>query len=122
MKKLIALTAIAAFAMLSIRGAVSAADHAAVGSEKCAKMCHKVEFQSWSASKHATAKERTECETCHGNGADYMKMTVMKDPAKAKEAGLIAKPDMASCTAKCHKAADIKPEMLAKVHDHKVKK
>jgi hypothetical protein len=120
MKKLIALCAIAVFSMLSIQTAVSAADHAAVGSEKC-KMCHKVQFESWSASKHATAKEKTECETCHGNGADYMKMTVMKDPAKAKEAGLIAKPAIASCTAKCHKPADIKPEMLAKVHAHKVK-
>jgi hypothetical protein len=121
MKKLTALCAIAVFATLSIRTVVSAADHAAVGSEKCAKMCHKVEFQSWSESKHATAKEKTECETCHGNGADYMKMTIMKDPAKAKEMGLTAKPAIASCTAKCHKPADIKPEMLAKVHAHKVK-
>ncbi|MBL8140323.1 MAG: hypothetical protein JNM38_04410, partial [Acidobacteria bacterium] len=54
-------------------------------------------------------------------GADYMKLAVMKDPVKAKEAGLIAKPTMASCTATCHKAAEIKPDMLAKVHAHKAK-
>ena len=121
MKKLIALGAIVVLAALFIPAAAPAADHAAIGAAKC-KMCHKVQFESWSASKHATAKEKTECETCHGNGADYSKLAVMKDPAKAKEAGLIAKPEMASCTAKCHKPADIKPEMLAKVHDHKVKK
>jgi hypothetical protein len=121
MKKLIAFSVIAVFAMFSVRAVVSAAEHAAVGSEKCAKMCHKVEFQSWAASKHATAKDKVECETCHGNGADYMKMSVMKDPAKAKGAGLIAKPAMATCTAKCHKPADIKPDMLAKVHEHKAK-
>ena len=46
----------------------------------------------------------------------------MKDPAKAKAAGLIAKPEKASCTAKCHKPAEFKDEMLAKVHDKKPKK
>jgi hypothetical protein len=121
MKKLIALGAIVVVAALSIPAAAPAADHAAIGAAKC-KMCHKVQFESWSKSKHALAKEPTECETCHGNGGDYNKLAIMKDPVKAKEAGLIAKPDMASCTAKCHKAAEIKPEMLAKVHDHKVKK
>ena len=122
MKKLIALSAIAALAVLFGTVNVSAADHAAVGAEKCAKMCHKVQLESWSASKHATAKEKTECETCHRNGGDYNKLAIMKDPAKAKEAGLIAKPDMAGCTAKCHKPAEIKDDMLVKVHAHKVKK
>lgn len=121
MKKLIALLAIVAIPVL-LTGRLFAADHAAVGTDKCAKMCHKVQLASWSTSKHATAKEKVDCESCHGNGADYIKLSVMKDPALAKAAGLIAKPDMASCTAKCHKAAEIKPEMLAKVHDHKVKK
>jgi len=119
MKKLLALATVAAFALV-LSGTASAADHAAVGVAKC-KMCHKVEFDSWSKTKHATAKPVAECETCHGNGGDYWKPTVMKDPAAAKAAGLIAKPEKASCTAKCHKAAEFKDEMLGKVHDKKKK-
>ena len=99
----------------------AAADHAAVGSAKC-KMCHKVEFDSWAKTKHATADPKTECETCHGNGAAHIKMSVMKDPAQAKAGGLIAKPEKATCTAKCHKPAEFKDEMLTKVHDKKPKK
>ncbi len=45
-----------------------------------------------------------------------------KDPVKAKEAGLVAKPEKATCTAKCHKPAEFKDDMMAKVHDKKVKK
>jgi len=114
------MAAVAAVALLVPLGAF-AGDHAAVGADKCAKMCHKVQYTSWQASKHAKATPAVECETCHGNGADYMKMSIMKDVAKAKEAGLHM-PTMENCTAKCHKAADIKPDMLAKVHDHKAKK
>jgi len=40
------------------------------------------------------------CEACHGPGADYKGMTVMKDLAKAKEAGLII-PDATTCKG-CH--------------------
>jgi hypothetical protein len=122
MKKLIALAAVAAFA-LALQALPSAAEHAAVGSAKC-KMCHKVEFDSWAKTKHATTEPKAECETCHGNGADYFKMGPAKgkDPAKAKAAGLVAKPEKASCTAKCHKPADFKDDMMAKVHDKKVKK
>ena len=120
MKKLIALAAVAALALAVQALPAAAADHAAVGSAKC-KMCHKVEFDSWSKTKHATAKPAAECETCHGNGGDYWKPTVMKDPAAAKAAGLIAKPEKAGCTAKCHKAAEFKDEMLGKVHDKKKK-
>jgi hypothetical protein len=120
MKRLFALLAV--MAVIAFVGSpLLAADHAAVGSDKCAKMCHKVEYESWAKTKHATSTPKTECETCHGNGADYMKMSVMKDPAAAKAAGLIAKPDKASCTAKCHKAAEFKDDMMAKVHDKKKK-
>jgi hypothetical protein len=113
----------AATAFVAVVGAspLLAAEHAAIGAEKCGKMCHKVEYESWAKTKHATSTPKTECETCHGNGADYMKMSVMKDPAAAKAAGLIAKPDKASCTAKCHKAAEFKDDMMAKVHDKKAK-
>ena len=120
MRRLIGLMAAVAFTLV-VGTPLMAAEHAAVGADTCAKMCHKVEYTSWAASKHGTAAKKTECETCHGNGADYMKMAVMKDPVKAKEAGLIAKPTIQSCTATCHKPAEIKPEMLAKVHDHKAK-
>lgn len=115
---LLGLAAVALFVPLSLH----AGEHAAVGADKCGKMCHKVQYESWAKTKHAAATPKTECETCHGNGADYMKMTIMKDPAKAKEAGLIAKPDAATCTAKCHKAGEFKADMLAKVHEHKAKK
>jgi hypothetical protein len=120
MKKLLALATGAALA-LALQAAPAAAEHAAVGSAKC-KMCHKVEFDSWAKTKHATAEPKAECETCHGNGGDYWKMSVMKDPAQAKAAGLIAKPEAAGCTAKCHKPAEFKDEMLGKVHDKKPKK
>lgn len=93
--------------------------HAAVGSEKC-KMCHKIQYESWSASKHAKAAPPVGCETCHGNGGDYAKMTVMKDPVQAKAAGLVL-PDKGFCTAKCHKSAGFNDDMLLKAHAHKVK-
>jgi hypothetical protein len=49
------------------------------------------------------------CETCHGPGSDYMKMTVMKDREKAIAAGLII-PDKNTCLA-CHnqKSPTFKP-------------
>jgi DnaJ-class molecular chaperone len=93
----------------------------AVGAEKC-KMCHKVQYDSWVASKHASATPKVECETCHGPGSDYMKMSVMKDVAAAKAAGLII-PTKADC-AKCHgkgKVPAITDDMFAKVHAHKAK-
>lgn len=100
---------------------LTAEEHAAVGADKCAKICHKVQYKSWEASKHAKATPKVECETCHGNGADYKKLKVMKDLEAAKAAGLII-PDKATCTAKCHKAADITDEKFANVHEHKAKK
>ena len=120
MKKSIALLILLAVAIVVPATLSSAAERAAVGVAKC-KMCHKVEFDSWSKTKHAAAKPVVDCETCHGNGGDYWTMKVMKDPAAAKAAGLIAKPDKASCLAKCHKPEQIKDEMLATVHDHKKK-
>ena len=120
MKKVLSLAVVITVGLMFAAGPAFA-QHAAVGSEKCGKMCHKVQFESWAKSKHATSATKAECETCHGNGADYMKMSVMKDPAKAKEAGLIAKPGKESCTAKCHKAAEITADSFAKVHAHKAK-
>jgi hypothetical protein len=122
MRKLSALATVAAVALVLQAGPADA-QNTAVGSAKC-KMCHKVEFDSWAKTKHATAEPKAECETCHGNGSAYMKLGAAKgkDPAKAKAAGLTAKPEKASCTAKCHKPAEFKDDMLGKVHDKKVKK
>jgi hypothetical protein len=97
-------------------GAAAAATN--VGSEKC-KVCHKVQYDSWLKSEHAEEK-KADCETCHGPGSGYIALAVMKDPAKAKAAGLIAKPDKASC-ATCHKKG-VKDEDLVKVHAHKAVK
>jgi hypothetical protein len=88
--------------------------HAAVGAAKC-KMCHKVQFESWSASPHAAAK--LDCEGCHGNGADYLKASVMRDRPAAVAAGLVLQ-DVAACR-KCHPGADA--SLLPKAHAHKAK-
>lgn len=97
----------------------TASKHEAVGSAKC-KMCHKVQYESWAASKHATVEPKAECETCHGNGKDYISMSVMKNRAQALAAGLLL-PGKEFCTAKCHKPAAFKAEMLQAVHAHKAK-
>ncbi len=67
-----------------------------------------------------------QCEACHGPGADYMKMSIMKDHEKSVEAGLVSPVDEAVCV-KCHnkksptfKGFDFK-EYLAK-GVHKVEK
>jgi len=99
------------------------AAHAFVGPEKC-KMCHKVEYTSWQATKHAKAwsslkpAEQSDakcsgchstdlpkltgvsCEACHGAGGDYWKMSVMKDQKLAIQNGLIL-PTKEVCE-KCH--------------------
>jgi len=107
-----------AVAMLFIFTA-SAADK--VGVNKC-KMCHKIQYDSWAASKHAAQTPAVECETCHGPGSAYCTMAVMKDPAAAKAAGLIM-PTKADC-AKCHgqgKVPAMTDAMFASVHAHKAK-
>lgn len=118
MKKALAVMSVMLFALLVSAGTASAQTATKVGADKCAKMCHKVQYASWSESKHAKAAKPTDCESCHGAGSGYMAMSVMKDAAKAKAAGLVAKPEIASCNG-CHKPGEIKPDMLAKVHAHK---
>ena len=101
---------------------VGAADY--ISAAKC-KMCHKVQFESWSGLAHAKAFDRLEgddkgnaeclkchatggsadmpgvqCEACHGPGSDYKSMKVMKDHDAAVAAGLII-PTEATCTG-CH--------------------
>jgi hypothetical protein len=115
--------ALCGIVFLSVAPATAFADeaHAAIGYEKCAKTCHKVQLASWSESQHAKASPGVECETCHGNGADYKNLKVMKDPAQSAAAGLIARPDAASC-AKCHEGEPMTAEAIAAVHAHKPKK
>ena len=91
-----------------------------VGADKC-KLCHKIEFASWEKTKHAAAK--VECEDCHGPGSNYKTMAIMKDPAKAKAAGLVV-PTEKDCKT-CHEKTNVKVENYAdaikKVHDKKPK-
>ncbi len=137
---------IAVFALCAA-GTLVAADHAFIGAEKC-KMCHKLQYESWAKTPHANAwaalkpeeqakaecagchstngaeMPNVQCEACHGAGADYKTMPIMKDKEKAIAAGLII-PDEAYCTSKCHNAKS--PNFKAfdwktaapKVHDHK---
>jgi hypothetical protein len=127
---------------------VGAAEY--IGVAKC-KMCHKLQFESWSGLAHAKAFDQLEaadqgnaeclechatggsaempgvqCEACHGPGSDYKSMKVMKDRDASVTAGLIV-PDEATCTG-CHTGAphDQKPFDYASsldkgVHKHKEK-
>jgi hypothetical protein len=106
---------------------VQAGDHAYVGADKC-KMCHKVQYNSWLETTHAKATDAAkastdpafeakclachatnsdeamagvQCEACHGPGADFKKMSIMKDKDAAIANGLII-PTQATCDG-CHK-------------------
>jgi hypothetical protein len=69
---------------------------------KCLK-CHTTGFGTggYDAAKAAPDFKGVQCEGCHGAGADYMKIAIMKDPAKAKAAGLTY-PVPESVCLKCH--------------------
>jgi hypothetical protein len=85
-----------------------------VGSDRC-KGCHKIQHASWTASAHPA--KGVDCEYCHGPGADYIPLKVMKDPAAARAAGLVI-PGKERCV-KCHpKWSD---DLLAKAHAHRPK-
>ena len=86
-----------------------------VGSDKC-KLCHKVQFASWTESAHAKRTPPLDCENCHGAGSEYKGLAVMKDPEKARSAGLVI-PDRAFC-AKCH-TAGWTDDLLNRAHAHK---
>lgn len=87
--------------------------HAAIGPDKC-RMCHRIQHDSWSASPHA--KKGLDCEACHGNGADYRAMAVMKNPTAARAAGLV-RPGIDFCR-KCH-GTKADAALFARVHAHK---
>lgn len=88
-----------------------------VGVDRC-KMCHRLQYNSWAASAHATGKPALlDCESCHGPGSEYAKITIMRDPEKAKAAGLVI-PGKSFCTESCH-SAKWQDDMLQRVHAHK---
>ena len=70
-------------------------------SGKCLK-CHSTAygFTEERVSQAIKVEEGVSCESCHGAGKDYMKMSVMKDKDAAVAAGLQI-PDEATCR-KCH--------------------
>lgn len=113
-------------ALLIIGVTANAQEHEYVGADKC-KMCHKVQYASWLETTHAKSTEHAkastdpayeesclkchatnadetlagvQCEACHGPGADYRKMSIMKDKELAIEAGLLI-PTQATCDG-CH--------------------
>ncbi len=103
--------------------------HSYVGENNC-KMCHKLQYDSWSKTKHAqawaalkpaeqakpecaechiTGKTKSDsllvnvgCEACHGPGSDYKSMKAMKDPKLAAAAGLL--PITEATCVRCHNA------------------
>jgi RecJ-like exonuclease len=116
--------------MLGLGAVAANAAPTFIGAEKC-KMCHKVQYDSWVQTKHAKATENAkaaknmkfdaacltchttnkdeamagvQCEACHGAGSDYKSLSVMKDVAKAKAAGLVI-PTQETCNG-CHDGKD----------------
>ena len=116
--------------LVMVAATASAGDHAYVGAAKC-KMCHKVQFASWEATTHAKALDDAkaatdrefsadclkchatnasedlpgvQCEACHGAGADFKKMSIMKDRDAAIANGLVV-PTQATCDG-CHVGDD----------------
>lgn len=98
-----------------------------VGERSC-KACHRIEFDSWALSKHATAwtsltpeeQKRPECischstgktaadsmivsvscEACHGPGSEYKSMKAMKDHGLATASGVL--PVSEKTCVQCH--------------------
>ncbi len=128
---------------------MSMAGNTYITAAKC-KMCHKVEYTSWEASGHAKGFDvlkgdetsnadclkchatnssadmpGVQCESCHGAGSAYKKMSVMKDHDAAVAAGLIV-PTVDTCKA-CHEGAPHDQDTIdyaaefGKVHEFKAK-
>jgi hypothetical protein len=85
-----------------------------IGAAKC-KLCHKVQHASWSESAHAKRTPPLDCEGCHGPGSEYKGLNVMKDPEKARAAGLVD-PTEAFCS-RCH-TSGWSDDMLQRAHAH----
>lgn len=140
---------LAAIVMVGLNA--QAQDHTYIGADKC-KMCHKQQFASWEQTTHAKATEQAkastdrtfeasclschatnadesmsgvQCESCHGPGSDYKKMSIMKDREAAVANGLMI-PTQATCD-KCHTGDDHAKKVVladnltntAALHEHK---
>jgi len=86
-----------------------------VGAAKCG-VCHKIQYASWSETAHAKRTPPLDCESCHGPGSEYKSLSVMKDPEKAKAAGLVL-PTATFCKT-CHRQG-WSDDLLQKTHAHK---
>ncbi len=86
-----------------------------IGDAKC-KMCHKIQHASWAESSHAALDPVLDCESCHGPGSEYKKMSIMKDREQALSAGMVM-PEAAFCKS-CH-TDDWDDDLLAASHEHK---
>jgi hypothetical protein len=85
-----------------------------IGSDACGE-CHEVQFTSWSEGSHASRTPPLDCESCHGPGSEYKRMSVMQDPEKSRAAGLVI-PDRAFCS-QCHKTG-LNDDLMKQVHAH----
>jgi len=86
-----------------------------IGAAKC-KLCHQLQFASWTKTAHATRVPPLDCESCHGAGSEYKTLAIMKDAKKARAAGMV-NPEAAFC-AKCH-TSGVTGDFLKKAHAHK---
>jgi hypothetical protein len=90
--------------------------------------CHTTGFKKGGyevGAANAALFEGVQCESCHGAGSEYKKMSVMKDKAQSLAAGMVL-PKEAQCKA-CHneKSPNYKGFNFAEAYkkiDHKVKK
>ena len=134
-------------ALMIVIASLASAAPTYVGVDKC-KLCHKIQFDSWSKTKHAKAFDSlkpeekakkecidchvtagnkdlagVQCEACHGAGSDYKTLAIMKDKAKSVAAGLKI-PAEKDCLV-CHnkKSPNFKgfnfADAVKKVHEHK---
>ena len=144
---LVAAAAVAILGLGTLGALTASAEPTYIGAAKC-KMCHKVQYDSWAQTKHAKATDDAkastkwkfeaacltchatnkdealagvQCEASHGPGSDYKSLSVMKDLAKAKAAGLVI-PTEETCNS-CHDGKDHhKSQTFTKdVHAHKAK-
>ncbi|UCH61997.1 MAG: beta-propeller fold lactonase family protein [Fidelibacterota bacterium] len=65
--------------------------------------CHTTAYnvEAWERDDSFHAEDGVQCELCHGPGSEYTDADIMRDPEKARQAGLL-KPEERDCMV-CHK-------------------
>ena len=63
--------------------------------------CHTINADVALLDKTCDLKDGVQCEVCHGPGSTYKSITIMKDTAKARAAGLLAYKDNAAIAKQC---------------------